>query len=166
MRNQLLGIGYIAARWARDCVWAIQRPHLRGVRVVVTDPHGAVLLVRHRAGPHAWVIPGGGIAAGEAAQVAASREIFEESGLHIPVTASDLHGSFAAAHPRHPCTTVVYAVTLAQVLIPQPSPWSLEVATARFVAVTQLASLDDSVEPGCLRRITEVCAAQPAATNW
>ena len=43
----LLAIAYIAARWARDVVWAIQRPHLRGVRVVVVDPHGAVLLVRH-----------------------------------------------------------------------------------------------------------------------
>ena len=38
----LLAIAYIAARWARDVVWAIQRPHLRGVRVVVVDPHGAV----------------------------------------------------------------------------------------------------------------------------
>lgn len=164
--QQLLAIAYIAARWARDVVWAIQRPHLRGVRVVVVDRHGAVLLVRHRAGPHAWVIPGGGIDAGEAGHVAASREIFEESGLHVPVTAHDLHGSFGEAHPRHPCTTVVYAVQLTQVLVPQPSPWSLEIAAARFVPRDQLASLDDSVEPGCLRRIHEVCAAQPAATNW
>jgi hypothetical protein len=67
---------------------------------------------------------------------------------------------------RHPCTTVVYAVTLTQALVPQPSPWSLEIAAARFVPIDQLTSLDDSVEPGCLRRIHEVYAAQPAATNW
>ena len=162
----LLTIAYIAARWARDVVWAIQRPHLRGVRVVVVDPHGTVLLVRHRAGPHAWVIPGGGIDAGEAGHVAASREIFEESGLVVTITANDLYGRFTEAHPHHPCTTDVYAITLAQVLIPQPSPWSLEIAAARFVPTAQLTSLDDTVEPGCLRRITEVCAAQPAATRW
>lgn len=51
-----------------------------GVRVVVTDGEGRVLLVRHTylAG---WWLPGGGVDRGETTQAAAVRELREETGL-------------------------------------------------------------------------------------
>lgn len=166
MRDYLLRIIYIMARWARDMAWAIRRPHLRGVRTVVIDMDGAVLLVRHRAGPDAWVIPGGGIDGNEPGSDAASREIFEESGIIIPAQALRHHGEFTEAHAVHPCTVNVYVVRLDYHCTPQPKRYSIEIAAARFVPITQLANLDDRVEPGCLRRIREVVDQRPAASTW
>lgn len=166
MRDFLLRILYIMARWARDVVWAIRCPHLRGVRTVVLDASGAVLLVRHRAGPYAWVIPGGGVDGAEAGAEAACREIFEEAGISIPAHTLHHHGEFTGAHVVHPCTVNVYVARLDQQCTPQPKWYSIEIAAARFVPVAQLGNLDDYIEPGCLRRIHEVIDQRPAASTW
>jgi ADP-ribose pyrophosphatase YjhB (NUDIX family) len=53
-----------------------------GVRVVVLDEEGRLLLVRQRhEGRDLWLLPGGGIDEGENAAEAAVRELFEETGL-------------------------------------------------------------------------------------
>ena len=132
MRDFLLRIIYIMARWARDVVWALRRPHLRGVRTVVVDATGAVLVVRHRAGPDAWVIPGGGVDGAEHGADAASREIFEEAGISIPAHTLHHHGEFTGAHTVHPCTVNVYAVHLDTCPTPMPKAYSIEIAAARF----------------------------------
>lgn len=166
MRDFLLRILYIMARWGRDMVWAIRRPHLRGVRTVVIDATGAVLLVRHRAGPDAWVIPGGGVDGAEAGATAARRELYEEAGIVIPDDALHHHGEFTGAHAVHPCTVNVYVARLDFHCTPQPKWYSIEIATARFVPVAQLGNLDDYIEPGCLRRIREVVDQRPAVAIW
>jgi 8-oxo-dGTP pyrophosphatase MutT (NUDIX family) len=164
--TSILTLLYIAARAARDLYWAIRRPHLYGVRAVVIDPNGAVLLVRHRAGPHAWVLPGGGVEAGESAIHAAAREIHEEAGVQIDASTMHLHGVCGGAHAVHPCDVSVVFTQLEAPLLPHPSAWSIEVAAARFVHPRDFASLDDTVEPGCLRRITEITHHQPIAHTW
>jgi 8-oxo-dGTP pyrophosphatase MutT (NUDIX family) len=112
------------------------------------------------------VIPGGGVDGAEHGAEAASREIFEEAGINIPAHTLHHHGEFTGAHTIHPCTVNVYAVHLDHQCMPQPKWYSIEIAAARFVPVAQLASLDDRVEPGCLRRIHEVVDQQPAASIW
>ena len=59
--------------------WRIRRPRL-GVRCIVADPAGRVLLVRHtyRDG---WYLPGGGVDRGESMAAAATREVAEETGV-------------------------------------------------------------------------------------
>lgn len=166
MRDFLLRILYIMARWGRDMVWAIRRPHLRGVRTVVIDATGAVLLVRHRAGPYAWVIPGGGVDGAEAGATAARRELYEEAGIVIPDDTLHHHGEFTGAHAVHPCTVNVYVARLTTLAIPRPKWYSIEIAAARFVPVAQLGNLDDYIEPGCLRRIREVVDQRPAVAIW
>ncbi len=53
----------------------------RGVKVMAFDASGRVLLVRHRYGrSDLWMLPGGGIARGEAPIAAALRELMEETG--------------------------------------------------------------------------------------
>ncbi len=53
----------------------------RGVKLIVCDGDGRVLLVRHSYGrSDLYMLPGGGIARGEAPAVAASRELREETG--------------------------------------------------------------------------------------
>ncbi len=53
-----------------------------GVRALVTDPSGRVLLVRHGYVP-GWYFPGGGVEAHESAAEAAVREVFEETAIRI-----------------------------------------------------------------------------------
>ena len=58
------------------------------VRVVVVDAEGHVLLVRARdvTAPELgewWELPGGGLAPGESVVAAATRELWEETGLHV-----------------------------------------------------------------------------------
>ncbi|MCE1237707.1 MAG: NUDIX domain-containing protein [Hyphomicrobiales bacterium] len=53
-----------------------------GVRVLVLDPRGRVLLLRHTYVP-GWYFPGGGVEAGETAAEAAARETVEETGVRL-----------------------------------------------------------------------------------
>ena len=65
-------------------VWRkVAKPQLRGVSVILRDPQGRVLFVRHAYGPPNWSLPGGGIGRREAPEQAARREMKEELGLTL-----------------------------------------------------------------------------------
>lgn len=51
-----------------------------GVRVMVFDDQGRVLLIEHSYTP-GWHFPGGGVERGESAEIAAARELEEEAGV-------------------------------------------------------------------------------------
>jgi 8-oxo-dGTP pyrophosphatase MutT (NUDIX family) len=53
-----------------------------GVRALVVDGEGRVLLIRHTYIP-GWHMPGGGVSAGESTEAAVQRELYEEAGLTI-----------------------------------------------------------------------------------
>jgi 8-oxo-dGTP pyrophosphatase MutT (NUDIX family) len=67
-----------------------------GARVLLLDPQGHILLIHERIedGTH-WLTPGGGVEAGEDLAQAASRELYEETGLRI-----DLPPGLAPVHVR------------------------------------------------------------------
>ena len=165
--RQLLHIAYMLARAGRDWYWAVRRPHLYGVRTVVVAPDNSVLLVRHRAGPFAWVLPGGGVGRNENIADAAAREIHEEAGMRIAPISFTYHGRFDHRHHDLPNTIDVMVVRLPVVTTPVPPRYSLEIADARFVTWRDMRHLDDDVEPGCLRRIDEVIhRRQPQVPKW
>lgn len=61
----------------------------KSVRVILLNPKGKFLLFLSHFEPGsgldpAWVFPGGGIEAGETPQMAAVRELFEETSLELP----------------------------------------------------------------------------------
>lgn len=158
---------YLVARTGRDWYWALRQPHLYGVRTVVIAPDTSVLLVRHRAGPYAWVLPGGGVGRNEEIARAAAREIMEEAGIALDPRDFAYHGRFDHHHNEHPNTVDVMVVHLAYPLDPVPPRHSIEIADARFVTLRDMRHLDDAVEPGCVRRIEEVVQKRsPRVPKW
>jgi len=71
-----------------------------GVRGLVTDREGRVLLIEHTYVP-GWYLPGGGVERGESAEQALARELQEEAGVRLterPRLVS-IHDN-GARHPR------------------------------------------------------------------
>ena len=71
------------AHRARHSWRRLAKPDLAGVCVILRNPSGEVLLVRHSYGPPLWSLPGGGLERGEAPEDAARREVREELGLTL-----------------------------------------------------------------------------------
>lgn len=83
MIDPLVRAVYRGVYWAARLLWFITRPHTSGA-VVAVWTGGRVLLVRTSYRPH-YGLPGGFLKRRETADAAASRELFEETGLQIPV---------------------------------------------------------------------------------
>ncbi len=66
------------------------------VSAVVLDDSGRILMIR-RTDNDRYAIPGGGLEAGETVSQAVTREVVEETGIHVEVT--DLVGVFS--NPEH-----------------------------------------------------------------
>jgi len=92
----------------------VTRPMTLGVRGIVIDDAGAVLLVRHGyvAG---WRLPGGGVEAGETCETALAREIREEANVIVEAPAT-LHGLFFNANISRRDHVAVYVVRRFRVL--------------------------------------------------
>ena len=73
--------GYRVAFGVLRLFWWAARPRLTGVKCVLLDAGGRVLLVRHSYGPPAWDLPGGITRRREAPLHTARREMAEELGV-------------------------------------------------------------------------------------
>lgn len=83
---------YAAFRWSRGLTL--------GVRGLVTDDEGRVLLIEHTYVP-GWYLPGGGVERGETAEDAVRRELEEEAGVRLTARPEllSVHDN-SARHPR------------------------------------------------------------------
>jgi|SRR5690606_2506679 len=79
MKNLLYRIAYPILKMG----WFIFRPRTRGVKILIFDLKGRVLMVRHNYGRGYWTFPGGGVHKGEDEIAAAIREIDEELGMKL-----------------------------------------------------------------------------------
>ena len=129
-----------------------------GVRVVVLDEAGRVLLVRHSYTP-GWYLPGGGVDRGETAEAAAVRETLEEAAIRC-LERPRLLGLFHNARvPRD--HVACYLVRRFEALADAEPDW--EIAETGFFA---LDDLPDGTTAATRRRLAEIIAGGPVAPHW
>jgi 8-oxo-dGTP pyrophosphatase MutT (NUDIX family) len=138
--------------------WRLQRPLTLGVRGVVVDDQGRVLLLRHTYTP-GWHFPGGGVEKGESCAEALGRELVEEAGIiaaeqpHL-VSVHDNRASFPNDH----------------VLLYRIPTWSQTKASQRG-EIAETGFFDPlappaGVTPGTNRRLAELFAGAAISERW
>ena len=85
-----------AIRRVLHLYWRFARGMTLGVRAIVVNESGEVLLVEHSY-VTGWHLPGGGVETGETVEEALARELLEEGGVTL-LAPPVLHGIFFNAH--------------------------------------------------------------------
>ena len=82
--------------------WRLNRGMTLGVRGVVVNGAGEVLLVEHTY-THGWHLPGGGVERGETAEQSLARELVEEAGVTMtaPPVLVGIHDNFVNFRGDH-----------------------------------------------------------------
>jgi 8-oxo-dGTP pyrophosphatase MutT (NUDIX family) len=135
----------------------VRRPITLGVRALVMDDGGRVLLVRHtyRAG---WHLPGGGVGRGESAEEALRRELLEEVGV-TPRGDLALFGAYVNFHEYKSDHVLVYRVP-AYDIGPSESP---EIAEHAFFPADDPPT---DISPGTARRLAELKGKAARNGRW
>ncbi|MBX3496296.1 MAG: NUDIX domain-containing protein [Parvibaculum sp.] len=139
--------------------WRVRRPLTAGVRAVVFDAQGRVLLVRHTY-IGGWYLPGGGVERGETMLASLRRELDEEAGvlLHGAARLAGLYANFREFKSDHVALYVLDHGTYEQV--PRQSP---EIAEAGFFAVD---ALPEGISASTRRRIAEIAEGRAPDELW
>ncbi len=138
--------------------WRVTRPRTRGVKIMVYDDAGRLLLVRNTYGDiESWVLPGGGVGKHETPQTAAAREVMEEVGCVTRGLAEI--ATFESNREGKRDTIYLFRAGTSDVLRTQAS----EIAEARFFNID---GLPDKVSPATRRRIREQHEGVPVAAAW
>lgn len=142
----------------RRLVWRVVRPRTRGVKVMVFNEAGELLLVRHSYGNKAlFMLPGGGIRPFEAPEAAAVREIREELGCALDGLA------FVSVHETQKegkkDTVHLYRARAA-------GPVRIDGIEIDEAGFFPLDALPPTVSPATLRRIAEQRGERDADGSW
>ena len=150
----LLTTAYRIQKW----LWRTVRPHTRGVKVMLFNDDGELLLIRNSYGDtDAWVFPGGGVRPWEEPRKAAIREIREELSIDVAdVTAVSTHLTRAEGKRD---TVYLFAAKASDPLRIS----RLELEEARFFS---LDALPAQASPATMRRIAEYRGATEPAPHW
>jgi 8-oxo-dGTP pyrophosphatase MutT (NUDIX family) len=139
--------------------WRLRRPATLGVRGVVVNEAGQVLLIRHTYTP-GWHFPGGGVERAETCGLALRRELKEEAGIEADVDALELI-SVHANHVFFPNDHVlVYRIRAWR----QGEPTQRgEIAEVRFVNPLNPPA---ETSKGTKNRLDELFAGKPKSEFW
>jgi ADP-ribose pyrophosphatase YjhB (NUDIX family) len=129
-----------------------------GVRGLVRDENGRILLIRHSYAP-GWLLPGGGVERGETAEAAVIRELREEAGV-IATGRPVLFGLYCNEAQFRGDHVALY--TLNEFSL-EPFAGTAEILEARFF---EPGSLPDAASGGTRRRIAEVITGSFPAPHW
>jgi ADP-ribose pyrophosphatase YjhB (NUDIX family) len=148
----------VARRLAQK-YWRWRRALTLGVRGIVIDSEGRVLLVRQTY-IEGWTLPGGGVEFGETLEQALARELDEEGGVTVDGTPElvGIYDNRAAFPGDHVAIYVVRQWHRNRV--PKPN---LEIAETGFFYPEALPS---NVLPATRRRIEEMLGQRSAEAVW
>jgi len=138
----------------------LRNAHTLGVRLLVQDEDGRVLLVRHSYLP-GWYLPGGGVDVGETVAEAAKRELLEETGLRAlaePHCLGLFHNNRASRRDH----VVFFRIAKWAVIDADRVPNS-EILEMQFFAAD---ALPDDVTPSTRQRLLEQFEALPTTATW
>jgi len=129
-----------------------------GVRGLVTDTEGRVLLIQHTYVP-GWYMPGGGVERGETAETALAREMQEEAGIRVLGRPRLL--SFHSNEVRHPGDHVlVYRIEAWE---PCAASQQGEIHAVGWFAPD---ALPDDITPATRQRIVEALEGAESDVMW
>ena len=139
--------------------WRVSRGMTLGVRGLVVDSAGRILLVQHSYA-RGWHLPGGGVERGETMLQALARELAEEGNVRLG-SAPRLHGIFFNRHVSKRDHVAVYVVQDFE----QDGPFKAnrEIIAASFFA---LDALPNDTTAGTRARIAEVMGGAPVSEHW
>jgi 8-oxo-dGTP pyrophosphatase MutT (NUDIX family) len=139
--------------------WRFARGMTLGVRGLVIDGAGRILLVQHTY-VRGWHLPGGGVEPGETMREALVRELAEEGNIRLS-GAPSLHGVFFNRRVSRRDHVAVYVVQDFR----QDGPFepNREIAAASFFA---LDALPNDTTAGTRARIAEVLGGGPMSEHW
>ncbi len=142
----------------RRLLWRVLRVRTRGVRVMLFNAKGEILLIRHTYGrSELFLLPGGGIRPWERPEQAARREVKEEVGCTLSeLLAVSTH--FSTAEGKRDTVHLFSAFTS-----DEPVADGMEVEEARFFPLNDLPS---TLSPATSRRIEEHAGTRQADGSW
>lgn len=129
-----------------------------GVRVLVRNKRGEILLVRHTYSP-GWLLPGGGVERGEIPEEAAAREVLEETGVTVglPLKLHRVYNNDASFLGDY------VLLFLGESDEEVSFDGTMEIAEARFFSAHDLP---EDISPATQRRMQEMLNAEPASGHW
>ena len=135
------------------------RPMTLGVRVVVENEKGEVLLVKHTY-VEGWYLPGGGVETSETMAQTATKELREEVGFEI-LSEPELLGIYKnSAASKRDHVALYRAQKWREIESFKPNR---EIAEIGFFAVD---ALPDDITKGNLKRIHEFYFDEPISEYW
>ncbi len=147
-------------RWGfllQNAYLRMRKPRSLGVRTLVLDSQGQVLLVRHSYRP-GWFLPGGGVHKWETLEEAAIREAREEGAVEID-SLEPLFGVYANFTPYR-CDHVALFVTR------RWRPVEFRSAEIAEIGFYPSGSLPTGTTDATRRRIAEVLDGETKAPHW
>jgi 8-oxo-dGTP pyrophosphatase MutT (NUDIX family) len=136
----------------------LMRSMTLGVRGLVVDGEGKVLLIKHTYTP-GWYLPGGGIERGETAEQALERELMEEAGVRMTARARLLsfHSNDALFRGDH---VLIYRIDAFET--GEPS----QTGEIEEIAWFSPDALPDDVTRATRRRLAEALHGDEAHPHW
>lgn len=138
--------------------WRVSRPKTLGVRALVLDGDGRILLVRHSY-LRGWHMPGGGVERGETAVDAIVREVAEEAGVRA-LGAPKLIGLYSNHANFANDNIAIYRIEAWEACEPRRGA---EIAEHGFFARD---ALPEGVTKATLRRLAEAFDGAPVSPHW
>jgi ADP-ribose pyrophosphatase YjhB (NUDIX family) len=148
-----------ATRGAMHIYWRVSRGLTLGVRGLVIDPQGRVLLVKHTY-VRGWHFPGGGVEPGETVADALARELKEEGNIELLEPPSQFGIYFHAAVSRRDHVVLFVVRRFRQPAPPVPDG---EIMAHGFFA---LDALPEDASAATRARIAEVMMGAPVSPRW